>query len=320
MVLSLEQFEPFDFEALKKKFFVSEDNIEAAGFTLEDLETLYNDYAGRFESIDNIRQQFLSEYLLKSVPGIHSVSSRTKDPYHLVEKVIRKKNNNNQKYNDLDVTNYHKYVTDLIGIRILMVYKADWEKVHRYLVGIFENNEKNYVTEDTYVTAFDDDPNHYYIAECPVAYIRAGDDKHFYEGHSDIKIKDKTGYYRSVHYIIKYKGYYIELQVRSIFEEAWGEVDHDVLYPLFKDNQQLVRYSMMLNRLSGLADEMSDYFKQYCANVPGKAEPTFSYLDVPDGVIVDNPVCIEKVNPPGQTVSSAEPTSFDEVVGDLLDQ
>ena len=93
-----------------------------------------------------------------------------------------------------------------------------------------------------------------------------------------------------------------------------------MLYPLFKDNQQLVRYSMMLNRLSGLADEMSDYFKQYCANVPGKAEPAFSYLDVPDGIIVDNPVRIENVKPPDQPERSAEPTSVDEVIDDLLDQ
>lgn len=320
MVLSLKQFQPFDFEALKKKFFVSENDIEAAGFSIEDLEELYNDYTRCFESIDSIRQQFLSDYLLSPVAGVHSVSSRTKDPYHLVEKIIRKKNNNNQKYNELDITNYHKYVTDLIGVRILMVYKADWEKVHRFLVETFENNEQNYVTEDTYVSAFDNDPEHYYIAECPVAYIRAGDDKHFYEGHSDIKIKDKTGYYRSVHYIIKYKGYYIELQVRSIFEEAWGEVDHDVLYPLFKDNQQLVRYSMMLNRLSGLADEMSDYFKQYCANVSSNIEPTFSYLDVPDGIVADTPIHIESVPSPEPLISPTEPTSVEEVIGDLLNQ
>lgn len=320
MVLSLNQFQPFDFEILRRKFFVTENDIEAAGFSVESLGELYNNYTEQFESIDNIRQQFLAEYFLKPVAGAHSVSSRTKDPYHLVEKVIRKKNNNNQKYNELDVTNYHKFVTDLIGVRILMVYKADWEKVHRFLVGTFENDESNYITEDTYVSAFDDNPDHYYIAERPVAYIRAGDDRHFYEGHSDIKIKDKTGYYRSVHYIIKYKGYYIELQVRSIFEEAWGEVDHDVLYPLFKDNQQLVRYSMMLNRLSGLADEMSDYFKQYCANVTGNVEPTFSYLDVPDGVVADNPVHGESVRSVNQSVNSAEPTSMEEVLSDLLDQ
>ena len=320
MVLALEQFQPFDLEILKQKFYVTEDAVEATGMSVEDLETLYNDYLGRIENIDGIRQQFVSEYLLKPVEGIHSVSSRTKDPYHLIEKIIRKKSNNNQKYSELDVTNYHKFVTDLIGVRILMVYKADWEKVHGFLVGAFENHEQNYITEEAYISGFDENPEHYYIAECPVAYIRAGDDKHFYEGHSEIKIKDKTGYYRSIHYIIKYKGYYIELQVRSIFEEAWGEVDHDVLYPLHKENQQMVRYSMMLNRLSGLADEMSDYFKQYCGNASGDTGFSFSYLDVPDGVAVDSSIRIENTKSLEQLVNCAEPSSIDEVISDLLDQ
>lgn len=69
------------------------------------------------------------------------------------------------------------------------------------------------------------------IAERPKVYIRPGDDEHFYVGISGIKLESERGYYRSIHYIIKYGGYYIEVQVRSIFEEAWGEVDHDVLYP-----------------------------------------------------------------------------------------
>ena len=104
---------------------------------------------------------------------------------------------------------------------------------------------------------FDPDPNHYYVAERPKAYKRTGDTK-IYDGDALEVITD--GIYRSLHYIIKYKGYYVEIQGRTLFEEGWGEVDHDIIYKEAHDDEMLKDYSKLLNRLSGLADEMSSYF------------------------------------------------------------
>lgn len=39
-----------------------------------------------------------------------------------------------------------------------------------------------------------------------------------------------------------------------------GEVDHAIVYPYYRDDQILKKYTELLNRLSGLADEMSDFF------------------------------------------------------------
>jgi len=61
---------------------------------------------------------------------------------------------------------------------------------------------------------------------------------------------------------VKYKGYYIEIQGRTLFEEGWGEIDHDIVYKETEDDEMLKDYSKMLNRLSGLADEMSSYFRR----------------------------------------------------------
>ena len=104
-----------------------------------------------------------------------------------------------------------------------------------------------------------EDPNHYYIAERPKAYKRAGDSRIYNDNEIDI-ITD--GIYRSLHYIIKYKGYYIEIQGRTLFEEGWGEVDHDIVYKESQNDEMLRDYSKLLNRLSGLADEMSSYFRR----------------------------------------------------------
>ena len=74
--------------------------------------------------------------------------------------------------------------------------------------------------------------------------------------------KKADGIYRSLHYIIKYKGYYVEIQGRTLFEEGWGEVDHDIVYKYAEDDEMLQDYSKLPNRLSGLADEMSSYFRR----------------------------------------------------------
>ena len=62
--------------------------------------------------------------------------------------------------------------------------------------------------------------------------------------------------------IVKYKGHYIEIQGRTLFEEGWSEIDHDIVYKSGLNDEMLEDYSRMLNRLSGLADEMSSYFRR----------------------------------------------------------
>ena len=49
----------------------------------------------------------------------------------------------------------------------------------------------------------------------------------------------------------------MEIQGRTLFEEGWSEIDHDIVYPYFKDDEMLKDFSTLLNRLSGMADEMS---------------------------------------------------------------
>jgi len=308
----------FSLDELKHRFHISDKDIRASGLAVDDYKKIYEDYEFiRKDEIENIRQEFLSEFLFQAVFGIHSVASRRKDAYHLIEKIIRKKSNNDLKYRELNADNYYKFVTDLIGVRLLIVYKSDWIGIHNYLMSRFENNEKYYLTDATYLSSFDEDKSHFYIAEQPKVYIRPGDDEHFYTGIPGIKLESEKGYYRSIHYIIKYNGYYIEVQVRSIFEEAWGEVDHDVLYPLYKNSKYLVEYSKLLNRLAGLADEMSDYFKHEV-----KREPSgeFSYRDVPDFSIEEREIHIPIKSVTDILVASNDVKDLKDVEDEVLKQ
>lgn len=275
-------YSSFDITKLLNDFNLREDDIESSGFSVKDLEIIYNDYQDRIAELEECKKRFLSDYII-SADGIrlHSYSGRVKEPYHLIEKIVRKSHNNYQKYNKMTVDNYYMYITDLIGCRVLIVYKDDWRLVHNYLIGKFKNDPAFYIDGDfasSYPIAMEEP----FMAEKPVVYIRAGDNQSLYEGFDNVKIS-KEGYYRSVHYIIRYGKYYVELQVRSLFEEAWGEVDHNLLYPYYKYDENLVDFSAIINRLSGTGDELSLYFKNHRDELRKKNKEIRNLLmDAPD--------------------------------------
>lgn len=248
---------------MDKNVFMAEYNIHdadltAAGISWDELLLIESEYRKIEGLLRDIGKSFIDEYLYDiQTAGIHSYRYRTKQTDNLLEKVIRKKKENPEKFARLDHTNFHKYATDLIGIRVFFLYREDWIHFHRYITNRFENDPALYIRDR--LEDFDEDPAHYYIAERPKVYKRTGDSKIYDASEIDI-ITD--GIYRSLHYIIKYKGYYVEIQGRTLFEEGWGEVDHDIVYKEAQDDEMLQDYSKLLNRLSGLADEMSSYFRR----------------------------------------------------------
>ena len=247
-----------DKHAFLTEYGITEMDLAEANISWEELARIEKKYRKLEGTMRELGKSFIDEYLYDiETAGIHSYRYRTKESDHLLEKIIRKRKENPEKFAHLDHTNYYKYMTDLIGIRVFFLYREDWIHFHRYITSRFENDPNQYIRDR--LRDFDEDPDHYYIAERPKAYKRAGDSK-IYTGQELEIITD--GIYRSLHYIIKYKGYYVEIQGRTLFEEGWGEVDHDIVYKEAGDDEMLRDYSRLLNRLSGLADEMSSYFRR----------------------------------------------------------
>lgn len=250
-----------------KKYHISREEFQAAEISWDDLCDIYNDYTEqKLSKYKAIRDEFFNDYLRDMNEGrseterikVHTVSTRVKDPEHLLAKIVLKKLENDKKYRKLDKTNYEKFLTDLLGVRCLVIFKTDWISFHRYIMSQFEDNAAYYIKDS--VKDFDSDESHFYFAEEPKVHIRNGDVRGIYEGvlSPDCIIDGKI--YRAVHYIVKYKGIYLEIQLRTLFEESWSEIDHAIAYPYYKDDPILCEYTELLNRLAGLADEMGGFF------------------------------------------------------------
>lgn len=222
------------------EFNISGDKFRNSRLTWTELEQIAED----FEHKRNEHQNTVKRYaeVLQKCLGVHSLSYRVKDTKHLIEKIIRKNPKCLESGNALSLNNYEQEITDLMGIRILILFKEDWLTIHDYLMKMYKD----------------------VLLEPPFAYIREGDDIHLYEGKIEIR-KEKP--YRSVHYVIQSdKGLAIEIQVRTLYEEAWSEIDHKLRYPYNLTNEMLANYINIMNRLTGMGDEMGTFINSYIKN------------------------------------------------------
>ena len=226
---------------LKKYEFLKEYNIDEEflinnNIDWNELEKIYNDYSMYRKSYET--QANLIANILREHKKVHSVKTRVKDENHLIEKIIRKTEDRRKKYgNDFNFTvkNYKDEITDLVGIRVIHIFKEDWEEIHNFITKMWNVNEI-------------------------VANIRKGDNTKTFE-ELGIEVCSRLSRYRSVHYLVESypttEKVITEVQVRTIFEEGYGEIDHQLRYSLNEIPEILEQNLMLLNRIAGSSDEMA---------------------------------------------------------------
>lgn len=220
-----------------KQYKVQEE-FERSELSWNDLDRIYMDYIGRMGELQKCKDLLEKQIRNHLVEDCHSICTRIKSPEHLIEKIIRKKGKEqNRKYENINETNYCEIIRDLIGVRILLLSKEGWERIFDWLTAEFEESSSKEIT----------------MAEAPVAYTRYGD-RDIFKG--KIRMEHTNKGYRSQHYILKYHGYYCEIQVRTLAEEVYGEFDHYVKYPYRENNKFLKRYTSAVSQLLDTVDEM----------------------------------------------------------------
>lgn len=268
--MSLQKKSKFNLNRICKEFAI--DNETIANSVIEDfpqkLEEIYNDFVASINTLEDTKAEIFT-VLNDSLEGqVHSIRARVKDPDHLIEKIIRNVNEKPDKYSGINVDNYNKIITDLIGVRIIILNKHDWKEIHKSLLRVFKNDPKRYAVDDKDIEAnYDkypsDDPKtgkrQNYHAEQPVVYITAEEDREIYVDNS-LKIDIAKKHYRSIHYIIRFGDIYFEIQVRTLFEEGWLEFDHRTKYPYDRDNRKKQEYIEILSSLAVAADRLISFY------------------------------------------------------------
>ncbi|ESK45037.1 hypothetical protein P253_03069, partial [Acinetobacter indicus CIP 110367] len=238
---------------------LSAEELSLAKITSRELVAIYEDYSKSLKELEtegiylSNRLQFCDE--------VNSVRWRVKDPIHLLTKIVRKRkeaikaNNSESKYLSISVENYKEIITDLIGLRAIYLFKNHWKIIDKYVCNNFRvNKDENIVIYH----AHEDDLSFYYennyvkeINGIELRYIRS----------------EKASKYRSTHYIIDANfphNFKLELQIRSILDEAWGEIDHFLRYPDHQEDAQLKRQMTVLNgAINGCEELVTTYFKEF---------------------------------------------------------
>ena len=146
----------------------------------------------------------------------HSIRSRMKDADHLRDKLGRKLRSAKEKGTDFEITtdNLFVKVNDLAGIRILHLHTTQMEDINNCIQAIIAEQAVKLI-EGPSARTWDDEYRSYFR--------KIG-----------IDTQDSENMYTSVHYVVASNSrttVTCEIQVRTLMEEVWGEVDHSINYP-----------------------------------------------------------------------------------------
>lgn len=188
---------------------------------------------------ESIRQFFSQhpELSTGATPVIHSIRSRLKNDEHLREKLNRKRTAGLE----FPAEKLLEEITDLAGIRIIHLWQGQFPAIHNSIMEQVNRGD-------------------WHLHEEPIAYTWDPE----YTSQFDelgIQTKLKPSHYTSIHYVLKPRSgsnLACEVQVRTLFEEAWGEIDHTINYPkpseVFSCREQL----RVLAKLVGACTRLSD--------------------------------------------------------------
>ena len=169
------------------------DSLEITTLKVEELTRIFDDHASRTHDLETVGDLVTSQ--LRRVSQVHSPRYRVKEPEHLVAKIIRKRIESPKCI--ISFEDYRDQITDLIGIRVLHLFKEDWQPIHDYI-------------DDTWD-----------LKEQSVANFRDGDSKEWLAVLEErgCRINAHKAGYRSVHYVLQCQptktATFVEVQVRT---------------------------------------------------------------------------------------------------------
>lgn len=176
----------------------------------------------------------LNEY---GSPVVHSIKHRLKDESHLEKKLERKSGGSSP----ITAENLFERITDLAGVRVLHLYQDQLPIIHEFIMGMVSSGDWS-------------------LNEAPVAYSWDPESQKFFES-LNLEVKIKDSYYTSIHYVVRPANderVKCEIQVRTLFEEIWGEIDHTINYPEQSASRATEEQLRVLSKLVSTGSRLAD--------------------------------------------------------------
>ena len=113
---------------------VSEEELHTQGIPAKELALIYNDYTSRLQELEDVG--LLVANALKRHATVHAVRYRVKEPLHLLKKIIRKRKEYPNRH--LTADNYLMFINDLVGVRLLHLYKNTCHEIGNFITQNWE--------------------------------------------------------------------------------------------------------------------------------------------------------------------------------------
>lgn len=177
---------------------------------------------------------------------VHSIRHRIKDVEHLLEKIDRKNiedlaKEDDKKQGPITKENVFERITDMAGVRVLHLHQSQFQEIHRLILRKVANED-------------------FVLFEDPKAYTYDPDSTAFFQN-LGMRTEQKDSFYTSIHYVLKpnvRSKVTCEVQIRTLLEEVWGEVDHTMNYPVKTTNEQCIENIRILARLISAGSHLAD--------------------------------------------------------------
>lgn len=177
----------------------------------------------RYESFSKTLRSLLNSLILNDGVNVHSISSRVKNRKSLEKKIISKGS-----YSHIDD------ITDVIGIRIITHFADEVDIIAQIIEGEFKVDRANSIDKRATL-----EPDRF-------GYLSL---------HYVIELNDSRSILKEY---IPYKNLKAEVQIRSILQHTWAEIEHDIGYKSSSDVPHLIR--RQFSRLAGLLELADDEF------------------------------------------------------------
>jgi ppGpp synthetase/RelA/SpoT-type nucleotidyltranferase len=182
----------------------------------------------------------LGEYLvhlIKDDPSapkhnFHTITYRIKDENRFIDKIDKENKNLNPGALPITVKNFQDRIGDLLGLRFICLRLTDIKIVEAYFEFLVKEKIFTYIQEPEQKRSF--------ILPIDPGVAMNGGHALMYSGYSSIHYQITLG--DSLDAPEDLKGLQVEIQLRTILEEAWGEIDHKYRYAYSRSGTLLPEY------------------------------------------------------------------------------